>query len=122
VTHGYRRIVSPDQHPECSRGTITLERSSGSGFDGGHLHRDCPPCRWRQHPGAHNTVTTNGDADEAQLSIVSIIGRRVGSIAHAFSPERLDELVQVRGCCATARAADYMPVLGGTRAGGLGRP
>jgi len=29
---------------------------------------------------AHNTVTTNGDADEVQLSVISVIGRRVASV------------------------------------------
>jgi predicted Zn-dependent protease len=65
---------------------------------------------------AHNTVTTNGDADEAQLSIVSIIGRRVGSITRTHFPaERLEELVRESeaACARRPEASDYMPTLTG---------
>lgn len=66
---------------------------------------------------AHNTVTTNGDADEAQLSIVSIIGRRVASITRTyFPPERLEEMVRESeaACARRPEASDYMPLLAGS--------
>ena len=66
---------------------------------------------------AHNTVTTNGDADEAQLSVISIIGRRVASVTRTyFPPERLEEIVRESeaACERRPEAPDYMPLLDGT--------
>ena len=65
---------------------------------------------------AHNTVTTNGDADEVQLSVVSIMNRRVGSVTRTyFPPERLEAMVRESEAACTTRpeAPDYMPVLTG---------
>ena len=62
---------------------------------------------------AHNTVTTNGDADEAQLSIVSILGRRVASVTRSHFPaERLEEMVRESeaACARRPEAPDYMPL------------
>jgi predicted Zn-dependent protease len=69
---------------------------------------------------AHNTVTTNADADEAQLSVVSIVGRRVASVTRTyFPPERLEEIVRESeaACARRPEAPDYMPLLDGTADG-----
>jgi len=66
---------------------------------------------------AHNTVTTNGDADDVQLSVVSVIGRRVASVTRTyFPPERLEEIVRETeaACARRPEAPDYMPLLEGT--------
>ncbi len=66
---------------------------------------------------AHNTVTTNGDVDEAQLSIVSIVGRRVAAVTRThFPPERLEEMVRESeaACARRPEAPDYMPPPEGT--------
>ncbi len=65
---------------------------------------------------AHNTVTTNGDADEMQLSVVSVIARRVASVTRTyFPPERLEEIVREAeaACLRRPEAPDYMPLLEG---------
>lgn len=65
---------------------------------------------------AHNTVTTNGDADEVQLSILSIIGRHVASVTRTyFPPERLEDLVRESesACGQRPDAPDYMPLIEG---------
>jgi predicted Zn-dependent protease len=65
---------------------------------------------------AHNTVTTNGDADDVQLTIVSIAGRRVASVTRTyFPPERLEDIVRESeaACARRPEAPDYMPLLGG---------
>lgn len=65
---------------------------------------------------AHNAVTTNGDADEVQLSVVSIIGRRVASVTRThFPPERLEEIVRESesACERRPEAPDYMPLVDG---------
>jgi predicted Zn-dependent protease len=62
---------------------------------------------------AHNTVTTNGDADDVQLSIVSIIGRRVASVTRShFPPDRLEDMVRESeaACARRPEAPDYMPL------------
>ncbi|HEY0283907.1 MAG TPA: metallopeptidase TldD-related protein [Vicinamibacterales bacterium] len=66
---------------------------------------------------AHNTVTTNGDADEVQLTVISIAGRRVASVTRTyFPPERLEEIVRESeaSCERRPEAPDYMPLLEGT--------
>ena len=63
---------------------------------------------------AHNAVTTNGDADDHQLSVVSIIGRRVGSVTRTHFPEdRLEEMVREAeaACARRPEAPDYVPLL-----------
>lgn len=65
---------------------------------------------------AHNTVTTNGDADEAQLTVIAIAGRRVASVTRTyFPPERLEEIVREAEARCEHRpdAPDYMPLLEG---------
>ena len=65
---------------------------------------------------AHNTVTTNGDADELRLSVISVVGRRVASITRTFFPaERLEEIVRDSEAAARRRpeAPDYVPLIGG---------
>ena len=37
---------------------------------------------------AHNTVTTNGDAVDARLTVISIAGRKVGSVTRTYFPSR----------------------------------
>ena len=63
---------------------------------------------------AHNTVTTNGVADEVSLSVLSIRGHRVGAVTcTSFPPERLESIVrESEAACEHAPAApDYMPLL-----------
>jgi predicted Zn-dependent protease len=63
---------------------------------------------------ANNTVTTNGDADDVLLSVVSIAGRRVASVTRTyFPPERLEEIVRESEAACTRRpeAPDFMPLL-----------
>lgn len=65
---------------------------------------------------AHNTVTTNGDADEAQLSVISIVGRRVASVSRTYFPaDRLEEIVRESeaACGRRPEAPDYLPLLAG---------
>jgi predicted Zn-dependent protease len=65
---------------------------------------------------AHNTVTTNGDSDEVQLSVISIIGRRVASVTRTYFPsERLEGIVRESeaACERRPEAPDYMPLLDG---------
>ena len=65
---------------------------------------------------AHNTVTTNGDADDVQLSVISIAGRRVASVTRSyFPPETLEEIVREAeaACKRRPEAPDYMPLLDG---------
>ena len=65
---------------------------------------------------AHNTVTTNGDADEAQVSVISIAGRRVASVTRTyFPPERLEDIVRESeaACERRPEAPDFMPLLDG---------
>jgi predicted Zn-dependent protease len=63
---------------------------------------------------AHNTVTTNGAADEVSLAVVSVIGRRVGVVSCTrFPADRLEAIVrESEAVCAHQPAApDYMPLL-----------
>jgi len=63
---------------------------------------------------AHNTVTTNGDADEVQLSVISISGRRVASVTRTyFPPEQLEAIVREAEAACDRRpdAPDYVPLL-----------
>ena len=65
---------------------------------------------------AHNTVTTNGDADDVQLTVISIEGRRVASVTRTyFPPEHLEDIVRESeaACRRRPEAPDYMPLLEG---------
>jgi predicted Zn-dependent protease len=65
---------------------------------------------------AHNTVTTNGDADAVQLSIVSVIGCRVASVTRTdFPPDRLEAIVRESeaACARRPDAPDFMPLVEG---------
>lgn len=65
---------------------------------------------------AHNTVTTNGDADDVQLSVISIFGRRVASVTRSyFPPEKLEEIIRESeaACVRRPEAPDYTPLLDG---------
>ena len=67
---------------------------------------------------ANNTVTTNGDSDELQLAVVSIVGRKVASVTRThFPPEVLERIVRESEAAAARRpdAPDYMPLIGGDR-------
>ncbi len=69
---------------------------------------------------AHNTVTTNGDADEMQLSVVSVKGRRAASVTRTyFPPERLEDIVRESeaACARKPEAPDSRPLMNGA-----GRP
>ena len=63
---------------------------------------------------AHNTVTTNGDVDEAQLSVISVMGRRVASVTRShFPPDCLEGIVRESeaACARRPDAPDYMPLI-----------
>ena len=65
---------------------------------------------------AHNAVTTNGDADEASLSVVSIIGRRAASVSRTHFPQdRLEAIVRESEAACERRpdAPDFLPLLTG---------
>jgi len=62
---------------------------------------------------AHNTVTTNGDGDDVQLAVVSIVGRRVASVTRThFPPDSLEALVREAeaACARRPEAPDFMPL------------
>ena len=68
---------------------------------------------------AHNTVTTNGDGNEASLSVISIAGRRVAGVTRThFPPEQLEAIVREAeaACARRPEAPDYMPLLPGSAA------
>lgn len=65
---------------------------------------------------ALNTTTTNGATESSQLVIVSVIDRRVGTIARSYFPdEELEELVRASeaACEGKPPAEDYMPLVPG---------
>jgi len=66
---------------------------------------------------AHNAVTTNGDADDVQLTVIAIAGRRAASVTRTYFPqERLEGIVREAeaACARRPDAPDYMPLLEGT--------
>lgn len=66
---------------------------------------------------ANNTITTNGVADTAELFVISVRDRRVGSVGRSFFPEeRLEGLVRESeaSCEGRPEAEDYMPLLSGS--------
>ena len=70
---------------------------------------------------ANNTTTTNGTGEGESLSIVSIIGKRVGSVnRNHFPDDRLEDLVRESeaACETTPEAPDYMPLIEGSSAPG----
>lgn len=112
-----RRPVPPDQHPQHGGGGAlitlqdTIDRVLGLSKADACIvlarRVATVNIRW-----AHNTVTTNGDADEVQLSVISIIGRRVASVTRThFPPERLEEIVREAeaACARRPEAPDHMP-------------
>ena len=59
-------------------------------------------------------MTTNGDGDEASLSVISIAGRRVAGVTRThFPPEQLEAIVRESeaACARRPEAPDYMPLL-----------
>lgn len=63
---------------------------------------------------AHNTVTTNGAVDEVSLSVLSVIGHRVGVVSYTrFPADRLETIVRESeaACLHRPAAPDYMPLL-----------
>jgi predicted Zn-dependent protease len=65
---------------------------------------------------ANNTATTNGSAEQISLSIVSIVGRQVGSVTRTyFPPESLEAMVRESeaACKGNPDAADYVPLIQG---------
>lgn len=65
---------------------------------------------------ANNTVTTNGAAEQISLSVISIRGRRVGSVTRTYFPaESLEAIVRESeaACDGTPEAPDYEPLLEG---------
>lgn len=65
---------------------------------------------------ANNTSTTNGTSSTHELLVVSVIGRRVGTVArNYFPPDRLESIVRESEAACEGRpdAEDYMPLLDG---------
>lgn len=65
---------------------------------------------------ANNTSTTNGVTRDAQLFVVSIIGRRVGTVGATYFPdERLESIVRASeaACEDKPDAEDFMELLAG---------
>ena len=65
---------------------------------------------------ANNTATTNGLVETSQLSVVSIVDKRVGSVSSTYFPEeRLESLVRASeaACSQRPEAEDHMPLLSG---------
>lgn len=70
---------------------------------------------------ASNTATTNGVAESTQLSIISIIDGRVGSVSRSYFPQdRLESLVRESeaACEGKPAAEDAMPLIAGDGAPG----
>ncbi len=116
-----RGALQADQHPQHRSGgsLITLQdtidrvlRLSKADACIGIARRVASVnIRW-----AHNTVTTNGDADEVQLTVISVAGRRVASVTRTYFPaERLEEIVREAeaACERRPEAPDYMPLIEG---------
>jgi predicted Zn-dependent protease len=62
---------------------------------------------------ANNTVTTNGATEQAELSVVSIVGRRAASVTRTYFPaDHLEPLVRQSeaACARLPEAPDYMPL------------
>lgn len=67
---------------------------------------------------ANNTVTTNGATEKLELSILSVVGRRVGSATRTyFPPEHLEQIVRESEAACDGRpvAPDYMPLVEGDK-------
>jgi predicted Zn-dependent protease len=65
---------------------------------------------------ANNTITTSGDAHEEQLSVVSVVGRRVAAVTRTFfPPDALEAIVRESETAARRRpeAPDYAPLVNG---------
>ncbi len=65
---------------------------------------------------ANNTSTTNGLVESAELSVVSVIDERVGTVSSSYFPDdRLESLVRrsEAACAGKPKADDYMPLLAG---------
>jgi predicted Zn-dependent protease len=65
---------------------------------------------------ANNTVTTNGATESVALSILSIVGRRIGSATRSYlPPEHLERIVRESEATCEGKpvAPDYMPLLAG---------
>ncbi len=65
---------------------------------------------------ANNTSTTNGVGDDEQISIISIIDERVGSVTRSYFPtDRLGSLVKESeaACMGRPRAQDVAPLVEG---------
>ncbi len=65
---------------------------------------------------ANNTSTTNGLSRSEGVSVISIIGKRVGKVARSYFPdESLEELVRESeaSCVSKPDAPDFMPLVAG---------
>ena len=65
---------------------------------------------------ANNTSTTNGVVEAVELSVVSVIDRRVGAVSVSYFPEdSLERLVRQSEavCAGKPEAEDYMPLVDG---------
>lgn len=72
-------------------------------------HSSSVNLRW-----ANNTSTTNGAGTARSLSVISVIGRRVGTAARTYFPEDgLEDIVRESeaACAAAPEAQDYFPLV-----------
>jgi predicted Zn-dependent protease len=68
---------------------------------------------------ANNTSTSNGIAETASLTVISIVGRRVGMVSRNHFPEDLLETVvreSEQACEGKPEAADFVPLVSGGQA------
>jgi predicted Zn-dependent protease len=115
------RFVPPDQHPQHRAGGALIHIPDVIDRVLSLSHADACIVIGRQNTNANvrwanNTVTTNGATENAALSILSIVGRRVGSATRTyFPPEHLDAIVRESeaACDGKPVAPDYMPLLEG---------
>jgi predicted Zn-dependent protease len=65
---------------------------------------------------ANNTITTNGVYSKPEIYLISVIGKRTGSIGRNYFPEeQLDDLVRASesACGSRPHAEDFQPLLEG---------
>jgi predicted Zn-dependent protease len=117
------RLVPPDQHPQHRAGGTLIDFPQIVERVLSLSHADACIVIGRQNTNANvrwanNTVTTNGATENVGLSILSIVGRRLGSVTRTyFPPDQLERIVRESeaACDGKPVAPDYMPLLEGGR-------
>ena len=115
------RVVPSDQRPQHRAGGTLIDFPHTIDRVLGLSHADACIVIGRQNTNANvrwanNTVTTNGSTESVSLSILSIVGRRVGSATRThFPPGHLEQIVRdsEAACDGKPVAPDYMPLVEG---------